>query len=139
MYHSIAFPFHLAESTALRGISSDEIHSLDKITLQIDHSDGRQISLSLPASTTLKSLYHQVADSLGLPSISLVFNNRTLKLDEQHQSMSLKQLHFSSDNVQLLESYPVIRKLKIFIQTSTTSTSIHWTNVTIDDISFFVF
>ena len=114
------FVFHLDRSSG-RG----DIPSLDKIALNIDHSDGRQLSLSLTSSTTLKSLYQQVAENLDLPAVSLVFNNQTLKLDERHQSMSLKQLHFSSDNVQFLESYPVTTKMKIFIQTSATTSSIH--------------
>jgi len=35
--------------------------------------------------------------------------------------MTLKQLNFSSNNIHLLESYPLLRKLKIFIQTSNSS------------------
>lgn len=101
-----------------RSFGIGDIPSLNKITLKIDHSDGRQLTLSLSSATTLKSLYQQVAEGLGLPAVSLVFNDQTLKLDEHHQSMSLKQLQFSSDNVQSLESYPVINKLKIYIQTS---------------------
>jgi hypothetical protein len=95
----------------------------DTITLKIDHSDGRQLNFSVPLTTTLKDLYKQVADRLSIPSIYLVYNNQTLKLDDDNQSMTLKQLNFSSNNIQLLESYPLIRKLKIFIQTSNSSSS----------------
>jgi len=97
--------------------------SFDKISLKIDHSDGRQLTFSLPLTTTLKDLYKQVAERLSLPSIYLVYNNQTLKLDDENQLMTLKQLNFSSNNIQLLESYPLIRKLKIFIQTSTSSSN----------------
>jgi len=97
---------------------------LDTITFKIDHSDGRQIILTLPSTTTtLKNLYKEVAERLSLPSISLVYNNQTLKLDDENQLMTLKQLNFSSNNIQLLESYPLIRKIKIFIQTSNSSSS----------------
>jgi hypothetical protein len=95
--------------------------SSDTITLKIDHSDGRQLTLILPLSTTLKTLYDQVAERLFLPSIYLVYNNQTLKLEDDNQLMTLKQLNFSSDNIQLLESYPLVRKLKIYIQTSTST------------------
>jgi hypothetical protein len=91
--------------------------------LKIDHSDGRQLTLILSLSTTLKDLYKQVAERLSLSSIYLVYNNQTLKLDDENQFMTLKQLKFSSDNIQLLESYPLIKKLKIFIQTSNSSSS----------------
>ena len=97
--------------------------SFDSITLKIDHSDGRQLTLTLPSTTTLKDLYRQVAERLSLSSISLVFNNQTLKLDDENQLMTLKQLKFSSDTIQLLESYPLVRKLKLFIQTSNSSSS----------------
>ena len=110
-------------SNGLDAITPVESVPFDKITLNIDHSDGRQLTLSLPLSTTLKTLHNQVAESLSLPSIYLVYNNETLKLDDQNQLMTLKQLNFSSNNIQLLESYPLIRKLKIFIQTSTSSSS----------------
>ncbi|CAF3020989.1 unnamed protein product [Rotaria sp. Silwood2] len=95
--------------------------SFDRITLNIDHSDGRQLTLLLPSSITLKDLHDQVAERLSLPSIYLVYNNQTLKLDDNNQLMTLKQLDFSSNNIQLLESYPLVRKLKIFIQTSSKS------------------
>jgi len=97
--------------------------SFDRISLKIDHSDGRQLNFSLPLTTTLKDLYKEVAERLSLPSIYLVYNNQTLKLNDENQLMTLKQLNFSSNNVQLLESYPLIRKLKIFIQTSTSSSN----------------
>ncbi|CAF1151180.1 unnamed protein product [Rotaria sp. Silwood1] len=108
-------------SNGIDVIDPVETLSFDTITLKIDHSDGRQLTLSLPLSTTLKNLYDQVAKRLSLPSIYLVYNNQTLKLDDNNQSMTLKQLNFSSDNIQLLESYPLVRKLKIFIQTSSSS------------------
>ncbi|UJR34200.1 hypothetical protein I4U23_021606 [Adineta vaga] len=94
-------------------VETDKSHgsTSDKITLKIDHSDGRQLTLSLPSFTTLKSLYQQVAEDLCLSSIYLVYNNQTLKLDERNQFMTLKQLNFSSENVQLLESYPLIKKI----------------------------
>ncbi|CAF0726486.1 unnamed protein product [Adineta steineri] len=104
-------------------LNDSDIINSDKITLKIDHSDGRQLTLLLPLSTTLKTLYDQVAEGLCLPSIYLVYNDKTLKLDDQNQSLTLKQLDFSSNNIQLLESYPLIRKLKIFIQTSTSSSN----------------
>ncbi len=91
--------------------------------MKIDHSDGRQLTFSLPLSTTLKTLYNLVAEGLSLPSIYLVYNNETLKLDDHNQSLTLEELDFSLDDIQLLESYPLIRKLKIFIQTSTSSSS----------------
>jgi hypothetical protein len=97
--------------------------SFDTITLKIDHSDGRQLTLTLPLITTLKDLYKQVAERLSLSSIYLVYNNQTLKLDDENQFMTLKQLKFSSNSIQLIESYPLIKKLKIFIQTSNTSSS----------------
>jgi len=97
--------------------------SFDRISLKIDHSDGRQLNFSLPLTTTLKDLYKEVAERLSLPSIYLVYNNQTLKLNDENQLMTLKQLNFSSNNVQLLESYPLIRKLKILIQTSTSSSN----------------
>ncbi len=97
--------------------------SLENITLKIDHSDGRQLTFSLPLTTTLKDLHKQVAERLSLSSIYLVYNNQTLKLDNENQLMTLQQLNFSSNNIQLIESYPLIRKLKIFIQTSISSSS----------------
>jgi hypothetical protein len=97
--------------------------SLENITLKIDHSDGRQLTFSLPLTTTLKDLHKQVAERLSLSSIYLVYNNQTLKLDNENQLMTLQQLNFSSNNIQLIESYPLIRKLRIFIQTSTSSSS----------------
>ncbi|CAF3356176.1 unnamed protein product [Rotaria socialis] len=93
---------------------------LKTITLIIDHSDGRQLNLSVPSSITLKSLSEDVAERLSLPSIYLVYNNQTLKLDDNNQSMTLQQLNFSSNDTQL-ESYPLVRKMNIFIQTSATS------------------
>jgi hypothetical protein len=99
--------------------------SFDTITLKIDHSDGRQLTLTLPLITTLKDLYKQVAERLSLSSIYLVYNNQTLKLDDENQFMTLKQLKFSSNSIQLIESYPLIKKLKIFIQTSNSSSNRH--------------
>ncbi|CAF0999513.1 unnamed protein product [Rotaria magnacalcarata] len=93
---------------------------LKTITLIIDHSDGRQLNLSVPSSITLKSLSEDVAERLSLPSIYLVYNDQTLKLDDNNQSMTLQQLNFSSNDTQL-ESYPLVRKINIFIQTSATS------------------
>jgi hypothetical protein len=117
------FLFILDISNSLDVIDAIKPVSLDTITLQIDHSDGRQLTLSLPLITTLKNLYKEVAERLSLSSIYLVYNNQTLKLDDENQLMTLKQLNFSSNNIQLLESYPLIRKLKIFIQTSNSSSS----------------
>jgi len=122
------FLFILDISNSLDVIDAIKPVSLDTITLQIDHSDGRQLTLSLPLITTLKNLYKEVAERLSLPSIYLVYNNQTLKLDDENQLMTLKQLNFSSNNIQLLESYPLIRKLKIFIQTSNSSSSQKKTN-----------
>lgn len=114
------FKFFLDLSNVLNPIKSV---SLDTVTLKIDHSDNRQITLTLPITTTLKDLYKEVAERLSLTSISLVYNNKTLKLDDENQYYTLKQLNFSTNNIHLLESYPIIRKLKIFIQTSNTSSS----------------
>ncbi|CAF0862910.1 unnamed protein product [Rotaria sordida] len=114
-------PIKTIISNGIDVIDSDKTLSFDTITLKIDHSDGRQLTLSLPLSITLKNLHDQVAERLSLPSIYLVYNNQTLKLDDNNQSMTLKQLNFSSENIQLLESYPLVRKLKIFIQTSSSS------------------
>jgi hypothetical protein len=81
------------------------------------------LTFSLPLTTTLKDLHKQVAERLSLSSIYLVYNNQTLKLDNENQLMTLQQLNFSSNNIQLIESYPLIRKLRIFIQTSISSSS----------------
>lgn len=91
--------------------------SLDQIRLKIDHSDGRQLNLSLPSQTTIKQLYEEVSDRLLLSSISLVYQNQTLKIDED-QGKTLKQLGLTPDDIHLIESYPVIRKLRLVIQTS---------------------
>ena len=88
--------------------------SFDSITLKIDHSDGRQITLVLPSNTTFKQLYQQVSERLSLPSIYLVHNNQTLKLDDENQYMTLKQFQFSSNHTEILESYPLIKKLEIY-------------------------
>jgi len=102
----------------LKSVSSD-----DNVTLKIDHADGRQLTLILPLKTTLNELYQQVSDRLCLSSISLVYHNQTLKLDQQTQGLTLKQLDFSSNEIQVLESYPIIKKIKIFIQTSNSSSN----------------
>ncbi len=81
------------------------------------------MNFSLPLSTTLKDLYKQVSEELSLPSIYLVYNNQTLKLDDNNQLKTLKQLNFSLNQIHLIESYPLVRKLKIFIQTSNSSSS----------------
>jgi hypothetical protein len=81
------------------------------------------LNFSLPLSTTLKDLYKQVSEELSLPSIYLVYNNQTLKLDDNNQLKTLKQLNFSLNQIHLIESYPLVRKLKIFIQTSNSSSS----------------
>lgn len=93
----------------------------DQITFKIDHADGRQLTLSLTSSTTLKDLLRLVSQRLSLPSVSLVWKNQTLKIDDEHPSITLKQLGFSSDQIQLIESYPLTRKVQLFIQTSTHS------------------
>lgn len=102
----------------MKSVSSD-----DNVTLKIDHADGRQLTLILPLKTTLNELYQQVSDRLCLSSISLVYHNQTLKLDQQTQGLTLKQLDFSSNEIQVLESYPIIKKIKIFIQTSNSSSN----------------
>ncbi|CAF1286361.1 unnamed protein product [Adineta ricciae] len=111
-------PSERDDSHGLEMIMPVKSLSFNKVTLNIDHCDGRQLTLTLPLSTTLKSLCQQVAEHLHLSSIYLVYNDRTLKLDEKNHSMTLKQLDFSTDADQFLESYPLIRKLKISIQTS---------------------
>ena len=79
--------------------------------MKIDHSDGRQLTLTLPSNTTLKDLYQQVAQRLAIQSIYLVHNDQTLKLDDENQCMTLKQLKFSSNQIEILESYPFVKKL----------------------------
>lgn len=88
--------------------------SFDSITLKIDHSDGRQITLVLPSNTTFKELNQQVSERLSLPSIYLVHHDQTLKLDDENQNMTLKQFQFSSNQTEILESYPLIKKREIF-------------------------
>ncbi len=124
-------------------VHSAQSFSVDSITLIINHSDGRQLILTLPLATTLKDLYKQVADRLSSSSIYprlssssiyhrlfsppiylyLVYNNQIFRLDDEDQFMTLKQIKFSSDTIQLLGSYSLIKKLKIFIQTSNSSSS----------------
>ncbi len=106
-------------------VHSAQSFSVDSITLIINHSDGRQLILTLPLATTLKDLYKQVADRLSssLIYLYLIHNNQIFRLDDEDQFMTLKQIKFSSDTIQLLGSYSLIKKLKIFIQTSNSSSS----------------
>jgi hypothetical protein len=106
-------------------VHSAQSFSVDSITLIINHSNGRQLILTLPLATTLKDLYKQVADRLSssLIYLYLIHNNQIFRLDDEDQFMTLKQIKFSSDTIQLLGSYSLIKKLKIFIQTSNSSSS----------------
>ena len=79
------------------------------------------MTLSLPSTGTLKDLHLQVSQRLSVPSVSLVFNNQTLRIDDEHRSITLKEVGFSSDHLQLIESYPLTRKLQLFIQSSSRS------------------
>ena len=97
----------------------DQLNHPEKIILKIEHADGRQLNFSLPPTTTLKNLHRQVSDSLSIPSVSLVYNNQTIKIDEENQMITLKDLEFSTNEIHLIESYPIHRKLRIYIQTST--------------------
>ncbi len=53
----------------------------------------------------------------------LVYNNQIYHLDDEDQYTKLKHLKFSSDTIELLGSYSLVKKLKIFIQTSNSSLS----------------
>lgn len=90
----------------------DLSNDIDSITFKIDHSDGRQITLVLPSSTTFKELYQQVSERLSLPSIYLVHNNQTLKLDDDNHFLTLKQFKFSTNHTEILESYPLTKKFE---------------------------
>ena len=102
--------------------NSQRLSSLhvDEISLKIDHSDGRQLILSFASSTTIEQLFDEVARRLALNSISLVYQDKTLKFDEI-ASKTLKQFGLTSSETHLFESYPTTRKLRLFIQTSVQS------------------
>lgn len=94
----------------------------EEITLKIDHSDGKQLILSFPSNTTFKEFYDEVSRRLSSTSISLVYQNKTLKFDEI-SSKTLKEFGLTSNEIHLFESYQTCRKLRIFIQTKTKNRS----------------
>lgn len=95
----------------------------EEISLKIDHSDGKQLILSFPSNTTFKELYDEVSRRLSSNSISLVYQNKTLKFDEI-SSKTLKEFGLTSNEIHLFESYQTSQKLRIFIQTKTKNRSI---------------